>query len=843
METLTAQVSIVRGRKPQAVVVTADDPATVATYAARELVRHIEKATGQQLQVVGETEIPEGVESRIFIGMTEAAREQGIVAEKMKPDEFVLRTVGRDLYVLGMEDKARDVVLGEPDDNDWTHKILHDGIPLYRGPSIISLNGTLFGVYEILERYVRVRWLWPGELGTHVPRADDIVIDETLDEYHVPKIAWRHLPWFHLVDALRREDSYDPRTERLAFSQQGLRDFWEATGVYLGRHRMGYSTPPPTFSEEFSDEPWKQDTTLIEEQPHFYAMDARGIRYGQPGCEYVHADMCVSNASLHRFILEKVWKGEGTLRLGQSNTVEYCQCDECMAWDGPQPQPGDVPDFERNAYGPRSVSFRYARFWKTVYEQAARRNPDVRATVLMYQTTLPAPGDIELSENIYGEFCPWSGAATYFPMPEEVDAWSRRQWLGWKKTGISMIWRPNHLHGSYTMPYLSTRQAGSFFKFAYQNGLKGFLLDSLRVSWATQGPMIYIHMALGWDPDLDVEELRQDFWSAFGPAASEVQRYFDYWEAYSLAHPEGSLYSPIRADAAYPSQEFARQAVVLENALKIAAGDPLPEYAERVSFLQAGLEHARLCATFMGTLDMGEVPMERERFLKAQRALKELIAFRRAKEHLFISDYVDAADYRERGYVKGIDLLFEDVEKIDFGMNLLPGFEDVQAVELSKPWGQWRFRLDLEDRGLHGEWYGVDLDDKDWRPVVVPAFLADAGVGVDQFVGHGWYRVGLRVPTNLRGRTLYLHFEGVDEQAWVYLNGAKVGEHTIESEGRSVDILWEEPFTIRIEPKHLQFAKPNLLVVRVKCSQAQCGIWRPVKVYYEEAPRNPEEFK
>ena len=264
----------------------------VASYAAQEMAHHIEKATGQQLQIVGENEIPEGYASRVFIGVTEAARKQGIVPEKLKPDEFVLRSVGRDLYVLGFEDKARNVVLGDPADSDWTHKILHDGVWGYRGPSSISPNGTLFGVYEILERFVRVRWLWPGELGTYVPRTDDVRIDEGLDEYHVPKIAWRRFAWFHLVDALRREESYDPRIERLAFSRQGLRDFWEATGIYLGRHRMGHSTHSPTFREEFSYRPWKRGTTLIEEHPQFYAMDAKGQRFGQPGrriygCGYV----------------------------------------------------------------------------------------------------------------------------------------------------------------------------------------------------------------------------------------------------------------------------------------------------------------------------------------------------------------------------------------------------------------------------------------------------------------------------------------------------------------------------------------------------------------------------
>lgn len=157
---------------------------------------------------------------------------------------------------------------------------------------------------------------------------------------------------------------------------------------------------------------------------------------------------------------------------------------------------------------------------------------------------------------------------------------------------------------------------------------------------------------------MDIEELRKDFWSAFGPAAGQVEQYFDFWEAYSLAHPRGSLLNPIQANAVYPTAVFARQKAVLEQVLKTAANHSLSEFVQRVEFLRSGLEHARLSARFMGTLDMGKVSAERKRFLKFQRALKDLIAFRRANEHLFISDYLDAAKLRERGNVKGLDRLF-----------------------------------------------------------------------------------------------------------------------------------------------------------------------------------------
>ena len=101
---------------------------------------------------------------------------------------------------------------------------------------------------------------------------------------------------------------------------------------------------------------------------------------------------------------------------------------------------------------------------------------------------------------------------------------------------------------------------------------------------------------------------------------------------------------------------------MLKQALQTATTHPVPEYAKRVQFLQAGLEHARLSARFIGTLDQGKVPTDHAGFLEAQQAVKQLAAFRRAKEHLFISDYLDAAAFRERRTVKGIDRLFEEAK-------------------------------------------------------------------------------------------------------------------------------------------------------------------------------------
>ena len=165
-------VSVVDNGQARATVILSDNPTPMAEYAADELVTHIRKATGVDLAIRRESDILGSDNSKVFVGITRAARRLGIEPETLGPDEFVLRTEGNNLYVVG--DEAMDV---DPLDE--------------RGH---SKSGTLFGVYELLERYLNVRWLWPGELGTYIPSTDELTIGP-LDEVVGPALEFRRFRW------------------------------------------------------------------------------------------------------------------------------------------------------------------------------------------------------------------------------------------------------------------------------------------------------------------------------------------------------------------------------------------------------------------------------------------------------------------------------------------------------------------------------------------------------------------------------------------------------------------------------------------------------------------------
>ncbi|MFI6549352.1 glycoside hydrolase family 2 TIM barrel-domain containing protein [Streptomyces prunicolor] len=87
----------------------------------------------------------------------------------------------------------------------------------------------------------------------------------------------------------------------------------------------------------------------------------------------------------------------------------------------------------------------------------------------------------------------------------------------------------------------------------------------------------------------------------------------------------------------------------------------------------------------------------------------------------------------------------------------------------------WRFHLGT----LPGA-QDVTFDDSAWPTVAVPHSwnALDGQDGGDDYVrGAGWYRRRLAVPAALKGRRVFLQFDGVDAVADVWVNGHHLGQH------------------------------------------------------------------
>ena len=629
------EVSLVKDGEACAVVVVADDATKTARYASEELVRFVEKATGVRLKITPESAAPEDIHTRIYIGKTKSCANQGIDLERLPRETFIMRSVGNDLFIGGYED---------------------DGDPLNQNnPNA----GTLFGVYEFLENVLNVRWLWPGELGTYVPKTETVTIS-AVNKLQSPGLQYRGFYWGPIQSILRGR-KMEEEDIQFGFSPDVSLKYAKELEAFLRRHRMGGQDVKPPSGHAFSGW-WKK---YGREHPEWFALRRDGVR-GDPDPEAEHVDICVTNEELQDFIV-KQWDGKSCLLLGPVDRPGRCICDKCLSWDAPQPE--NPPFFARYVYGadPRAkdvfggvTSDRYARFWKVIQEKARKRNPDVLVSgSFIYENGFPAPvKDIHLNKNIYAEFVQWQDPyLRYFPMPDEAYEWISEQYMGWKKTGMRISYRPNYLHDGYVMPHFETKQSGDFFKFVYKNGTEGAVFDSLTGQWAVHGPRLYMHMRLLSNPELQLDDIRNEYYAAFGSAADDVKQYFEFWEDYAFKNvlhfvdlfkdPRRYRSYPQKVHKAFPLEVLDKGAKILDRAMQTARRDSLTEFAERVAFLQTGLEHARLIVNLAAVFD-GSHDVPKERLEEGQKALKDLIRFRKENQSSYFSDLLWVTNYWER---------------------------------------------------------------------------------------------------------------------------------------------------------------------------------------------------
>lgn len=81
------------------------------------------------------------------------------------------------------------------------------------------------------------------------------------------------------------------------------------------------------------------------------------------------------------------------------------------------------------------------------------------------------------------------------------------------------------------------------------------------------------------------------------------------------------------------------------------------------------------------------------------------------------------------------------------------------------------------------------FDDAAWENVGLPhSFSLPYFMASKFYVGYGWYRKHFTAPASWTGKSVFLEFQAAFDQAEIYLNGKKVGEHIGGYNGFSIDI-------------------------------------------------------
>ncbi|MCI0707154.1 MAG: alpha-glucosidase C-terminal domain-containing protein [Ignavibacteriae bacterium] len=131
-----------------------------------------------------------------------------------------------------------------------------------------------------------------------------------------------------------------------------------------------------------------------------------------------------------------------------------------------------------------------------------------------------------------------------------------------------------------------------------------------------------------------------------------------------------------------------------------------------------------------------------------------------------------------------------------------------QHIDLNGP---WYFQVDSLDKGVSESWFAEDFDRSGWKEVNVPDHWER--YNLPSYDGVGWFSTKFEY----RGsQSTALFFGGVDDDADVWVNGAKVGSHAGYSEAFHFDVTQ----ALR--------QGTNEVTVRVKDYAGPGGIYKPV---------------
>lgn len=650
----------VENNEVEAVIVTADQPFDIAAYAAEELVYHVKLATGVEIPVQKESDDISPAKHRIYIGQSNAARQAGIDYKNLDSEQCVIRTIDADLFIVGND--------GEGDPLDFRN----------------HHSGTLWGVYEVLERTLGVLWLWPGELGTCVPSVDKVEV-EPWNEKIKPQMVRRNI---RTRSPRWRDESSNniapddnkiiPINYRNGYSSVEAYEYYKTDEkIFLRRHRIGCSDDPRPYTGHSFNDWWKE---YGREHPEWFQKLPSGdladkwnkrflplypVENIPPGGWEDHrgpityhgrtlTSMCVSDTEFHQEIISR-WKEQkkvnpdksNVIRIGENDTPALCTCSECRALDEDPISVVEyeaLPEYARVAHTPMNAGRRYALFWKHVYELAAEIDPDVVVTAFIYFNYFVAPEDVKLNKNIVLAFVPWDG--WWFPRDPREQQWLREQWQKWRNTGATLYYRPNYMHNGGSMPHVFARQMAEEFQYFINNGTIGTDFDALTGQWAVNGTTLYLLSRLHNRPSDPVDKLLDEYYNAFGPAALHIKAYFDFWEAHATLNRAvygfgGSLEAYNRfAHKMFPPESFNSAEQILRQAASAVAGNDDKKYIQRIDFLVKGLEHARKVAKLAEILENNNID---------KKALHELFIdlslFRKDTENIHIANFANSAAF------------------------------------------------------------------------------------------------------------------------------------------------------------------------------------------------------
>lgn len=414
--------------------------------AAAELQLDVEEATGWKLAVVEGSRAGDTA-GAILIGERFAA-EAGLVPDGLRNFDNVIAERGGRLYLFGHDRACRKSSRALP----WYQCIL----------------ASVKAVTDFEYAFMGVKRLQPGRTGTEVPKRDRISVP----------------------DGFRRVNR--PAMENGMGRQYGMmysianNIFGNGTYSTYGGH---------IYHEIFGGKNFRED------HPEYYA--TIGGKMTKKARKF--PSLCISNPDVRnliiQFIIDDFDRGADVVELGQQDSDEYCECERCRAYGGPEA---------------KTAGEKYWIFHRSIAEELHRKRPGKTVMITSYWVTDCRPTTFrEFPPNVMIELMTFS---------EEVFA-------AWRDyvvpRGFSLY---TYMWGGYQPPGLTCKASTHVFarlarRFARHN-VHSIYRCGYGELFGTEGPATYVFNQMLADPDLDENALFEEYVTgSYGPAAAHMRKF------------------------------------------------------------------------------------------------------------------------------------------------------------------------------------------------------------------------------------------------------------------------------------------------------------------------------
>ncbi|MBR7139915.1 MAG: DUF4838 domain-containing protein [Lentisphaeria bacterium] len=505
----------VNGNVRMEIVVPADASPS-ARYAGKMMAEKFSQAFGAAVPVVT---APTGNKTAVIMGNSAEARKAGIDVKKLPRDGFIIKSVGKNIIIAGLDDPKTDPARAF-------------------GWALFFERGTLNGALEFMERFGGMAFYFPGELGEVIPRQKNLVLPE-LNIFDRPDKPRRRF----LVGGWANWFPGNPMSHR--FGEAWLNLVYRTESFYVPNC---HSLERLKFVERFG-----------KTNPEFFAMDHNGRRMLDPGSPY-YGNLCYTDPGFRNALFQdavaflknlppksrnlKGWDPsclqKGFFNVMPKDHFRPCLCKNCRAFVKKHSEADLV--------------------WDLAFDMAERIKKAalpgyVTAMSYAHYTEVPKrklPDNLLIMCAVQG---PWAenNAPRRKILEERLKVWNKA--LGHK------VWSWTYT-GKYggldikNVPSTTPRIVAKYFNRT-KDLTTGSFLEAESDHWIFSYLMIHTFGKIMWDSARDPDALVDTHHKKmFGKAAPAMKKFFDRIESIWLNHISGRIVETNLGPQAMPPSEY-----------------------------------------------------------------------------------------------------------------------------------------------------------------------------------------------------------------------------------------------------------------------------------------------